>query len=147
MRAAILLALAAVVASGCEGEAACEEDIRAQVLDERVEIAVDGATLLAELADEAVERDRGWKHRRCDREALLFVPDAPGELPVWGCGLVEAIDVVFIADGLAVAVEVLAPCPEPCGGCPVIGEGVLVDAVLELPTGSGVEVGDRVELP
>ena len=151
-RLAALLVLATATATAtplaCEGEGACEEDIRAQVIDERVEITVDGAALLAELADETVERDRGWKHRRCDREALLFVPDAPGEaLPIWGCALVEAVDVVFIADGQAQAVEALAPCPEPCDACPIVGEGLPVDAVLELPAGSGVEVGDAVQTP
>lgn len=150
-------ALAAAVAFGalalpaCE-DPLCEEDIRAQVIDDRVEIELTDLTLLAELADDPVERDRGWKHRRCDREAILLIPDSPpAELSIWGCGLFEAVDAAFIADGVVSAIERIEPCAEPCAGCPQVGggasgEAVLVDAVLELPAGidASIEVGDAV---
>lgn len=143
-----LLTLASCTLGGCEGQPSCEEDIRAQVLDARVNVAVGELTVTAELADEASERERGWKHRRCDLEALLLVPDAPSsELPIWGCGLSTALDVMFIEGGLVTAIERLEPCPEPCGSCESIGEQLLVDAVLEVPAdalGSDVQVGATV---
>ena len=124
---------------------ACEEDVRAQLLDERVEVQLGELRVLAELADEEVERDRGWRHRRCDREALLLVPDAPAsELPIWGCALVEPIDAVFIAEGEVLALEQIDPCPEPCSTCTLHGEGLSIDAVLELPldTTAELRIGD-----
>ena len=86
----------------------------------------------AELADDAVERDRGWKKRACDREAILLVPDQPSPLPVWGCDLAEGIDVIGMHEGAVVYVEPLDPCEPPCGGCPTVGDNITVDAVLEV---------------
>ena len=130
---------------GC-GTAPCEEDVRAQVIDERVALVVGDTRVEAELADEVVERERGWMHRVCGREALLLVPDAPGELPVWGCGLVEPVDLFWIRDGEVVARDLdLEPCVEPCTGCPIVGEGLVIDAVLESPAGTLTAVtGARV---
>ena len=120
---------------GCEAEG-CEEDPRAQVLEQRVELRIDGQPLQAELADEAVQRDRGWRHRQCDMEALLLVPDTREPLPVWGCELAQPIDVAFIRDAQIVELARLEPCPAPCSSCPVVGEDLDVDAVLELPEGA-----------
>jgi len=123
-----------VLASCGDDQAGCEEDVRAQVIDERVTLEVGDESLEAELADDAVERERGWMHRRCDREALLLVPDVRGELPVWGCGLVDAVDLHFIRAGEVVeVVRDLLPCGPACGACPLVGEGIEVDAVLETP--------------
>lgn len=146
-RGALLVGMLAVGIMGCDPQAACEEDIRAQELEERIELEVGGAPVSAELADEDHERERGWKHRRCGLEALALVPEVPGEaLPVWGCGLTEPIDVAFVANGEVVEVERgLATCDEPCGGCPQVGEGIGVDLVLEFPEGAlELEVGQTV---
>jgi uncharacterized membrane protein (UPF0127 family) len=143
----LLSALGLSGALGCEPEEICEEDLRAQVIEERVEITIGAAQLEAELADDPSERERGWMHRVCEREAILLVPDAPGsELPVWGCALPEAVDAYFIAAGEVAAIERLDPCPEPCGSCPLTGEQLLVDAVLEVPPGAlpDVELGAPV---
>lgn len=136
--------------AGCEPTVMCEEDIRAQVLDDRIDVVVGGQSLTAELADEANERERGWKHRRCGREALALVPDVAGEpVPIWGCALVEPIDVAFVSGGEIVElVEGLVPCDEPCQGCELIGEGLAVDLVLEIPAGAlQLEVGQAVAAP
>ena len=124
-----------LLAAGCEPSDTCKEDVRAQVIDERVELTIGGEDLEAELADEQVERERGWRHRQCDREGILLVPDERGPLAVYGCQLVLPIDVAFVRDGEVVASERLEPCPEPCSQCPLVGEGVEVDAVLEVPVG------------
>lgn len=141
----LFLTLAAATAS-CSPPASCVEDIRAQHLDERVTVAVGELELAAELADQQSERERGWMHRRCDLEALLLIPEAAGdELPVWGCAVTTALDVVFVRKNEVVAVDHLDPCSEPCGACPRVGTGVPVDAVLEVPHGEyAIEVGARV---
>lgn len=126
------LTLIAVLLGGCPDES-CEEDVRAQVLDERVELSIDGVALSVELADEAVERERGWRHRTCDLTGILLVPDEPGPLPIFGCELAVAIDVAFVRDGSIVESDRLEPCAPPCGACPLLGEGIEVDAVLEVP--------------
>ncbi|MEM6295407.1 MAG: DUF192 domain-containing protein [Myxococcota bacterium] len=145
MRRASALVLAAVT-FGCDGgDAVCEENLGAQTLDERVMVEVGDATVEAELADEDVERDRGWRKRACDREAILLVLDTPGPLPIWGCDLVAPLDVVGAYEGAVVYVERVEPCAAPCGGCPTVGDGVTVDAVLETPAGAlEVAVGDPV---
>ncbi|MCA9655275.1 MAG: DUF192 domain-containing protein [Myxococcales bacterium] len=133
----MLVGLALLGAPGCEQDETCEEDVRAQVLDERVTLELGDETLEAELADEPTERERGWRHRRCDREGLLLVPDAPGELPIWGCGLTAPIDLHLLRDAMVVeVVRDLPPCELPCDACPVVGEGRVVDAVLETPAGA-----------
>ncbi len=141
MSARLLLACVALVA--CDGDAACEENVGAQVLEERVLVTVAGQRVSAELADDEVERERGWRRRACGREAILLVPDEREALPVWGCELVEPIDVVGLRGGAAVFVETLDPCAPPCGGCTHVGTDLPVDAVLEVPQGAlDVVVGD-----
>ena len=130
------LALAPAVAS-CETDESCEEDPLAQVIDETRTIEIDGEPYEAEVADDQTERERGWRHRRCEREALLLVPDARGPLPIWGCELAEPVDVLFVRDGEVVElVPDLQPCA-PCGECTLLGEDVEVDAVVELPVEPG----------
>ena len=137
MLRAVTLVLALCSLGGCEDQAICEEDIRAQQLDSRVQVSIGEASVSAELANDANERERGWKHRQCDLEALLLVPDEPSSaLGIWGCALSTPLDAYFIKDGLVGAVERIEPCPEPCGACPLFGEQLLIDAVLELPAGT-----------
>ena len=132
MRPPVVLALAAAL-FGCEGDARCTENAGAQSITARVEVTVADQVVSAELADEAIERERGWKKRACDREGILLVPDRPEPLPVWGCELVDTIDVIGLHQGAVVFVEPLEPCHPPCGGCPTIGDGITVDAILEVP--------------
>lgn len=128
----------------CREDSACEENLGAQVIEERVEVQVGEGVVLAELADDAIERERGWRKRACDQEAILLVPDQTEPLPVWGCELVEPLDVVGIFEDEVVFVHRLEPCAMPCGGCPLLGEGVVVDAVLEVPAETlDVQRGDR----
>lgn len=145
-RSSLVLCLGLVA---CETESTCEEDPAAQVLETTVEVELPGDLLLAELATTATERDRGWRKRRCDREALVLVPDGgPAPLPVWGCDLVYPVDVAFVRDETVIAWHPgLEPCALPCSSCEQIGGADAVDFVLELPAGEhGVEVGDSVRL-
>lgn len=137
--------LAAFVGLACEG-GECDEDIRAQVLDARATLTIGDATLTAEVAQTDVERERGWKHRRCDLEGLVLVAPDDGALDLWGCGLTTAVDVLWIKDGAVQAIAAgVEPCPEPCGGCPLVSPDSPVDAALEVPAGSlDVEAGALV---
>ncbi len=138
------LLLAALASAGaCEG--ACEEDIRAQTLEERrlITIAAEGETIevLVEVARSQTERERGWKHRQCDMEGLALALESPTEAPVWMCEVGVALDLLFVRGGELVAVERAAPpCAAPCDACPRYGEGVTVDAVIELPHGQYSDV-------
>jgi uncharacterized membrane protein (UPF0127 family) len=139
----VIIALAAVLV-GCEDDAECVENVGAQSIEERVEVSVADQRVSAELADEAVERERGWRKRACNKEGILLVPDQPDPLPVWGCELVESLDVVGISQGSVVFVASLEPCGPPCGGCPTVGDDIPVDAILEVPPNAlDVAVGDR----
>lgn len=147
MSRALAGSLLALVA--CQDPGACTEDVRAQQLASHVALEVAGVELVAELADAAVTRERGWRYRTCDREALLLRGDpgsSPAPLPVWGCALVDPIDVAFVLDDRIVHWSAgLAPCPRCDGSCPRIGEGIVVDGVLELDAGAwDLAVGDRV---
>lgn len=147
VRLATALALTTAIV-GCEGAQPCEENLGAQTLEARVDVEVGEATVSAELADDATERERGWRRRACAREAILLVPDQPAPLPVWGCELVEPIDVIGIRDDRVVFVEPLAPCASPCGGCPTVGDGISVDAILEVPADAlDVNVGASAFIP
>lgn len=123
----------------CDSQETCEEDVQAQILDDTRTIEVDEVSYDAEVADDTTERERGWRYRRCDREALLLVPDEPGPLPIWGCELAEPVDVLFVRDGEVVElVRDLQPC-SPCSACTLVGEDIEVDAVVELPVEPGRE--------
>jgi uncharacterized membrane protein (UPF0127 family) len=143
VRFGLLVALSlSLLVTSCEGEDPCEEDVAAQVLEDRVELTIRASVFRAELADEATERDRGWKYRRCDREALVLLLEEPGFLPVWGCDLAYPVDVAFVREDEVVDSGRLEPCPSPCGSCLRLGEGVEVDFVVELPVDSvTLEVG------
>lgn len=128
----------------CE-ESNCEEDLRAQTELDRGTIVLGQAQLEAEFARTQVERERGWKFRRCDREALVILPETPPEaMSLWGCGLVDAVDVAFVRDGqISELGGTLEPCAEPCSGCPTIDSEAPVDAAIETLEGRfDLAVGD-----
>ena len=125
-----------LVGGGCEQPASCEEDVRAQQLDEVLTLQIGAEALDVEVADSATERERGWMHRACDRGGLLLVVDMQEPLPIWGCGLVDPVDLHFVRDGEVVdVVRDVQPCGAPCNACPLYGEEVPVDAVVETLAG------------
>ncbi len=117
------------------------------MLDRRAALEIGDQQIDAEVAGTQVERERGWKHRRCDREGLLLIAPEDGLLSLWGCGLHEAVDVHWIRDGQVIRSDsALEPCAEPCGGCPLLDPGEPVDAALEVPLGAlEVSPGDAVQ--
>lgn len=128
----------------------CEEDVRAQVIEETAEIAVGDSLLEVELATTVDQRERGLRHRSCGQPAMALVLSTPGELPVWQCDVPIELDLLFVRAGRVVDVFVAAPpCPGPCSMCPLYGEGVEIDAVIEVATGvlqpQQLELGVRVE--
>jgi uncharacterized membrane protein (UPF0127 family) len=127
----------------------CEESISAQVDLPTMALTIGSSRVDAEIADDDLERSRGWRHRRCDREVLALLADeptaAPAPLPVFGCALTSAINVAFVRDGEVIDVGALAPCPEPCTTCPLLGDELSVHAVLEAPSATlDFRVGDTV---
>lgn len=133
----------------CEQEPQCVENFGAQQLREHVDVVLGGERFLAELADDAVERERGWRKRACDRQALLLVPDEPNRaLPLWGCDLVSAVRAFAIHQGAVVDVARIEPCPLPCTRCPLVGEQLRVDGWLELPAevSTAIDVGDYASI-
>lgn len=140
--------IACLLSVGCGGDedSVCVEPIEAQVLAERVVIELGGSRLEAELADEPVEAERGWRHRRCDLSALWIPFDSPRTVVVTMCQVEVALDLAFVRDGAIVGVELAAPpCEGPCHACPGYGSGGEIDAVLEVPAGSAqLEIGERV---
>ncbi len=142
---AMLASISCILAIACEG-GVCEEDIRAQVIEQEAELMIGEQVVLAEVASTDVERERGWKHRRCDREALLLLAPSDGELAIWGCGLTQAVDVLWIRDGEVIAIDgPIEPCAEPCGSCVLSSAGSPVDAALEVPQGAlTASVGETV---
>ncbi len=158
--AAALLGISA--ACDLDTDTKCEEDPAAQIIVERIELSVYDAAptdeangeptapisvLHAELADEQVERERGWRHRVCDREALLMVQATPAPIGIWGCGLVAPISVAFIRDHEVIqAIDALEPCDASCLSCPIVGGELVVDAVLELDLQvTPLQIGHYVE--
>lgn len=66
---------------------------------------------------------------------------------VWGAGMLVAVDVVWIAGDEVAAVDVLEPCTaRDQSTCPRLTSPVPVDAVLEVPAGSGIITGETVTL-
>ena len=146
-----LLGLFGLLAAAC-GEPErlpCEEPSGAAELD-RVPLGVGDAEVSAEVAlgDEA--RRSAWAGRRCDLDALLWVPDAVGAVAVELCEVEVAVDLAFLRQGEVVAVELeRPPCDAPCEACPTYGDDgpstAGVDAVLWFPAGQvDVAVGDFV---
>lgn len=124
----------------------CEEPAGAGPELERVSLMVRSTEVSAEVAmGEA--RSSAWAGRRCELDALLWVPDAVGPAAVTLCGVEVAVDLAFVRDGEVVAVALAQPpCEGPCDECPAYGEdGPGVDAVLWFPAGQvDVVEGDSV---
>lgn len=155
-RAAALLVALSLASSACDP---CEEDVRAQTLDDVGAVVIEGleggerVELRAEIARTQVERERGWKHRRCGLEgaALAIALEPAQDLEIWACDVTVPLDLLFVRDEQLVAIErALAPCPSPCGGCPRVSAGEAVEFVVEVPHGEleGVSLspGARIKI-
>ena len=146
-RALRTLIITALMPLGCDADAAkCVEDIRAQVLSDRATLRIGPIDVDAEIAHTQTERERGWRYRRCDREALVMLSEPGTSVPIWGCDLVDPIDVIYVrANEVLEVFADVAPCPACDASCPQVGADLLVDAVIEVPSGTlHVEPGQLV---
>jgi uncharacterized membrane protein (UPF0127 family) len=141
-------AVAFALAAACGGAESlpCEEPAGASPELERVSLMVRNVEISAEVA-EGSARESAWAGRRCDLDALLWVPDAVGPGAVTLCEVEVAVDLAFVRQGEVVALQLdLPPCSAPCDECPAYGrDGPEIDAVLWFPAGQvDVAEGDSV---
>lgn len=157
-----VVGLVLVLAMGCGDPESlpCEEEPTEGTRElERVSLMVRTTEVSAEVALDEEARRSAWAGRRCDLEALLWVPDAVGPAAVELCEVEVAVDLAFVRNGEVVAVDLARPpCDAPCETCPAHGadgadgadgvdgaDGPAVDAVLWFPAGQvDVVVGDSV---
>lgn len=150
--ASIVVGLGTLVGlgAGCGGPDSlpCEEEPTEGAAElERVPLVIRNTEVSAEVALGEEARRSAWAGRRCDLEALLWVPDAVGPADVELCGVEVAVDLAFVREGEVVLVDPgRPPCQAPCEACPQYGaDGPAVDAVLWFPAGEvDVAVGDSV---
>jgi hypothetical protein len=146
-----LLGLLALLSAACgEPEGLpCEEPPGAAPELDRVPLVVGDVEVSAEVAL-GEERRSAWAGRRCDLDALLWVPDAVGQVAVELCEVEVAVDLAFLHQGEVIAVEPeRPPCDAPCEACPTYGDDgpptAGADAVLWFPAEQvDVAVGDSV---
>jgi hypothetical protein len=147
-RGAAVVGLVSALCSAC-GDAdglPCEEPPGAEPELERVPPMVRDTEVSAEVAT-GEARSSAWAGRRCDLDALLWVPDAVGPAAVTLCRVEVAVDLAFVRQGEVVALApAQPPCDAPCSECPTHGQdGPTVDAVLWFPAGRvDVAEGDSV---
>lgn len=136
--------------TGCGGpdQLPCEEEPTEGTEElERIPLMVRNTEVSAEVALGEEARRSAWAGRRCDLEALLWVPDAVGPAAVELCEVQVTVDLAFVREGEVVFVDPgRPPCEAPCEACPRYGaDGLAVDAVLWFPAGEvDVAVGDSV---
>ncbi len=145
--ASVAIALAVGVA-GCSSSAPKE----AQALPITAVVELGGRTINLEVAETPEEQAIGLMFRAslADDRGMLFPVDPPRPVSFWMKNVAISLDMLFIANGEVVAIELnVPPCLEE--PCPTYGpEGMPVDAVLEVRGGLvedlGVGVGDAVEV-
>lgn len=142
------LALTLAIACGDPQSLPCEEPDGASPELDRVALVIRETELSAELAASEHARESAWAGRRCDLDALLWVPEEVGPAEISLCEVVVAVDLAFVREAEVVALESeLAPCRAPCDACTIHGgSGPVVDAVLWFPAGTvDVAEGDMVD--
>ncbi len=144
-RAAVL---GVVLAVGCAEpeQLPCEEDTDAARLP-RIAVGIGETERMAEVADDEQERMTAWAGRRCDLDALLWIPAQVEPAQVQLCEVEVSVDLAFVFESEIVAIErERAPCASPCEACPVYGaEGPPVEAVVWLIAGSvELAIGDPI---
>lgn len=146
-RLLVTLGLGMALGCGDPDRQPCVERDGASAELSRVSLIVRSSEISAEVAESEQERQVAWADRRCDLDALLWVPDQVGPVSVSLCRVVVAVDLVFLRDDRVVMIERdRPPCDQSCGDCPTYGdEESEVDAVLWSLAGEiEIEVGDEV---
>jgi uncharacterized membrane protein (UPF0127 family) len=143
----VVIGLVGALGPACGDESLpCEEPAGAGPELERVALMVRSTEVSAEVAT-AEARSSAWAGRRCELDALLWVPEAVGPAAVTLCEVEVAVDLAFVRNGEVVAVALaVPPCEAACDECPTYGEdGPAIDAVLWFPAGQvDVVAGDSV---
>jgi uncharacterized membrane protein (UPF0127 family) len=139
-RSAAVLAALALAACGSSGGGESPPGVT---------VHLSGATVRAEVADDAQARARGLSGRRqlgADR-GMLFVYRDHAKRTYWMKGMRFPIDIVWIDHGHVTGVEPNVPVPTG-GRLPLYPSPAPADRVLEVPAGwaarHGVERGARV---
>ncbi|MBI3261394.1 DUF192 domain-containing protein [Candidatus Berkelbacteria bacterium] len=110
-------------------------------------VTIAGQSFSVERADTAEERARGLMGRLTlgEKQGMLFIFDDSESRSFWNQDTLIPLDVIFIDQGRVVAVEQLPKFDSAFGPITVSPE-TPAQYVLELNQGSGVRVGDRVEI-
>jgi uncharacterized membrane protein (UPF0127 family) len=144
---AALLALLAVLAAGCQVEAAPTE----QTATVRVG-SPDPLELEVEVASTTKSRQLGLMGRKDvpPGTGMAFVYETPVTHEFWMGGVTLPLSIVWSLDGTVVAVEEMAPCPAADSTCPTYSPGTTYDLAVETSGGTfsdaRVRVGDPVSI-
>lgn len=110
-------------------------------------IAIGDDSVEFEIARTPDEIARGLRYRECGLTGMALVPAVPQELLVDTCAVRTPLDIAIVAEARVVASFTdVEPCMQTgCRDCPIYGEGIVADAVLEWPSGAAeVEDGASV---
>ncbi len=133
---AAALAIAPVMLTSCASPPATAT-VQVGTARYRVEVATTHEAQRRGLAGRSISPGTGM---------LFPLPSRPTQ-QVWAAGMTQAIDVVWIDAGTVRSVAYLSPCTQPNQDlCPRLSSPGPVDAVLEVPAGSGITTGQTVTI-
>lgn len=132
-----------------------ESSSRGQRLPIEAYVSVGDRRLELEVARTPQQQAMGLMYREFlpDDRGMLFPFNPPRPVSFWMKNVRINLDMIFLLEGEVVGLAVdVPPCNTVASRCPTYGpgDGVPVDAVLELRGGRaaelGIEVGDRLEV-
>lgn len=114
-----------------------------QILPITATAEMKGETFELEVTETTQERSLGLMFRSAlpDNRGMLFSFDPPRQTSFWMKDVPVPLDMVFLRDGVVIAI---APSAPPCAAepCPTYGpSGEIIDQVIELRSGRAAEIG------